>query len=96
MHLLCKKKKNQNKQTKENFMTRDDDETVLWIFFVCIYLFYKNRDHAVLLCRLFSHLTVELKSFPCHSESAYDIIWVPAHYDYHGYTVMMGIVTYFI
>lgn len=77
-------------------MTRDDHETVLWIFFLCIYLFYKNRDHTVLLCRLFSHLTVELKNFPCHSVSAYTIIWVSAYYNCHGYTMMVGTVAYLI
>lgn len=90
MHLHCKKIKT-NKQTKENFMTRDDQGAV--IFFLCIYLFYKNRDHAVPLCRLFPHLTMEQKSFPCHSISACNIIWVPAYYDYQGYTMMVGIVT---
>ena len=44
----------------------------------------------------FSHLAVELKSFPCHSLSAYNIIWAPAFYDYHGYTMMIGIVACFI
>lgn len=44
IYLLCRKtylKMKINKQ-KENFMTRENHETVLWVFFLCTYLFYKK------------------------------------------------------
>lgn len=69
MYLLCKKIIKINKCTNktENLMTGVDHEIILWIFFLCVYLFYKNEISLYSFVASYSPLTIQLKSVPCHN-----------------------------